>query len=231
MRFFRRSKPADEPAQRPLFVDEPGTGAQAVERVETDDPLVVTRREYGGADHAAAIGGMLAIVGLTALMGSLAAAAGVVGYERSVGDRTLYVGGFVAGLVILLIAFLAGGWVAGRMARYDGARNGFDAGIWTLIVAAALAAVGTGFEQDYDVFRDVNLPTWVYEGSNEVTVVLLAALGLILLLGAATIGGRIGARYHTRVDDALSDGTMRPMRSAPTAEAPRRRSPRHAATT
>ena len=38
-------------------------------------------------------------------------------------DGAWSVAGLVGGLAVLLVAFLVGGWVAGRMARYDGARQ------------------------------------------------------------------------------------------------------------
>ncbi len=48
------------------------------------------------------------------------------------------------------------------------------------------------------------------------TILLLAGLAILLLLGAATIGGRIGAHYHDAADLALADThTARPMTAAP----------------
>ncbi len=142
MKFFRRGKRAAEPVQRPLFVDEPYTEPEPVAVSDGVSPVEATRRRYGGPDHAAAIAGMLATIGLTVLLGGLAAAAGVIGYEEGLTDEALSISGFITGLVILMVAFTVGGWVAGRMARYDGARNGFDAAIWTLIVAAGLGRGG-----------------------------------------------------------------------------------------
>jgi hypothetical protein len=45
-------------------------------------------------------------------------------------------------LVLLLISYFAGGYVAGRMARFDGAKQGIAVWLWALIVAVIVAILG-----------------------------------------------------------------------------------------
>ena len=92
------------------------------------------RDRFGGANVGAAFFGWLVAVGMTALLtGLLAVAATAVGYsneitqtdaERAAGTVTLVTA--IVLLAVLLIAYYAGGYVAGRMSRFDGGRQGAD---------------------------------------------------------------------------------------------------------
>jgi len=57
--------------------------------------------------------------------------------------RTVGVTGAVVLLVILALAYLAGGYVAGRLARFDGLRNGVLAWIVGVIVTIVAAIAGS----------------------------------------------------------------------------------------
>src|SRR5438105_405318 len=54
-----------------------------------------------------------------------------IGGHLSQTTQTLGIGGLVGGLIALFLAYLIGGYTAGRMARFDGARNGLGVVIWT----------------------------------------------------------------------------------------------------
>jgi hypothetical protein len=164
------------------------------------------RRRFGGLDLPASLAGMLCALGMAVLLAGLATGAGSVGYQRGLrGDRdTVSFGGFIAGLVILLVAFLVGGWVAGRMARYDGARNGLMAAVWFLLLAAVVAVLGAWAGDKYDFFADVNLPQWFTRNARTAGAIAsgIAAVAVMLLAGMA--GGKLGARYHRRADDLIA---------------------------
>ncbi len=100
-----------------------------------------------------------------------------------------------------MLAYYAGGYVAGRMSRYDGGRQG--AGVWLigLVVTLVVVGVGIAFGSEYNIFNRVNLPS-VPIPSNTATwggIITLAAILLGTLL-AAFVGGKVGHRYHTKVD-------------------------------
>jgi heme/copper-type cytochrome/quinol oxidase subunit 1 len=106
-------------------------------------------------------------------------------------------------LVILALAYYFGGYVAGRMSRFDGARQGALVWIIGLLVTIAAAVVGAVFGTQYNVLDRVNLPRLPISTDQAglggiITVVAV----LVVTLLAAILGGKIGNHYHTRVDKA-----------------------------
>jgi amino acid transporter len=168
------------------------------------------REEFGGLHWGCAFFGWLVAVGIAALLTALLSAAGAaVGLtQASTEDATSNAGtiGIVGGvllLVILLVAYYAGGYVAGRMSRFDGARQGI--GVWAIglliTLAAAVLAVIAGSQ--YNVVERANLPRLpvgtetLTTGGAIASIVILA--GTLLF---AALGGIAGARYHRKVDRA-----------------------------
>ncbi len=169
---------------------------------------------YGGIKWGAAFFGWLSANGLTVLLVAIAAAAGVaLGLTEGVSTddaadsaETLGWGGAVALLVILAIGYFAGGYVAGRMARFDGARQGVGVWIIGLLVTIALAVAGVVFGSEYNVLSQLNLPRIPIDEGEATTagIIALAAVLLVTLL-AAISGGKVGERYHRKVDRAGID--------------------------
>ncbi|GAA1573806.1 hypothetical protein GCM10009804_33090 [Kribbella hippodromi] len=108
------------------------------------------------------------------------------------------------GILMLTIAFYAGGYVAGRLARFDGGRQGF--GVWVIALLVGAIAGGTGFllDHQYDLVGELNRPDVALSNST-LTLGAAAAAGALLLftLLAAIIGGKSGRRYHDRIDELL----------------------------
>jgi hypothetical protein len=166
--------------------------------------------EFGGINWGAAFFGWLVAVGLGALLvGLLAAAGAAVGLtELSTSEATgeaesIGVGGAIALLVVLAIAYYCGGYVAGRMSRFDGARQGLGAWLIGLIVTIALAVAGAVLGSEYNVLEQLDLPALPVGDSTLATggAIALAAV-LIGTLLAAIVGGKAGERYHRKVDRA-----------------------------
>ena len=163
------------------------------------------RDEFGGINWGSSFFGWLVAVGIAALItGLLAAAGAAVGLTSQ--DATvdsIGVGGGIALLAALMLAYCCGGYVAGRMSRFDGARQG--AGVWViaLVVTVALALLAVIAGDDYNVLAQLNLPS-VPVGESQLRsggwIVLIAVLVGTLL--AAVVGGKAGERYHKRVDRA-----------------------------
>jgi len=169
---------------------------------------------YGGFKWGAAFFGWLSANGLTVLLVAIAAAAGVaLGLTEGVDTQdaanaadTLGIGGAIALLVILAIGYFAGGYVAGRMARFDGARQGVGVWIIGLLVTIALAVAGVVFGAEYNVLSDLNLPRIpVDEGDATTAGIIALAAVLLVTLFAAISGGKVGERYHRKVDRAGVD--------------------------
>ena len=104
------------------------------------DVLQRQRDEFGGFQWGADFFGWLVAVGLATLLIALLAAAGAaVGLtdadaaEATDEATTIGIVGGVLLLIVLLVAYYFGGYVAGRMARFNGPRQGL--GVWLIGLA------------------------------------------------------------------------------------------------
>ena len=166
---------------------------------------------YGGFKWGAAFFGWLSANGLTVILLSLATAAGaVVGLTSNTSEQqaaanagTIGIVGGIVFLVILALGYFAGGYVAGRMARFDGARQGVAVWLVGLLVTIGLAVAGAVFGAKYNVLSQLNLPRIpVDEGTATTGGLIALALVLVTTLAAAVAGGKTGERYHRKVDRA-----------------------------
>jgi hypothetical protein len=188
---------------------------EARERDVVDRPVVAThpiaaaRDRFGGIDIPASLVGMLTALAMLLLLGGLVGAAiGAVGYQTGLsGDdvEDITVASLIGGLVVLFLSYLVGGWAAGRIARYDGARNGLMTGIWTLILAAALAALGAWAGDEYNVLANVDLPNWFNEDAVTTAAIVSGVVAIATMLLAGLLGGLWGTRYHRIADETLLD--------------------------
>jgi len=174
-------------------------------RHDRQTPLTEAQERFGGFDLPAALAGMLAALGLTVLLAGIAAAAGTVSYSNGADTLDLASSGLVTGMAVLLVAFLVGGWVAGRMARYDGVLNGLTCAALFLLLMAGLSAVGDWADSSYDFFADVRLPQW-FTNADTSEAAVSAAVGVGIVLLAAALGGAWGGRYHRKADALIVTG-------------------------
>jgi hypothetical protein len=186
-------------------------GARAT-RGAARDAVAVQRARFGGIKWGAALFGWLTANGLAVLLLALLSAAGVaLGLARGVDTAreatrqagTLGIGGGIAVLVVLFLAYLAGGYVAGRMSRFDGARQGVAVWVIGLLVVLLLAVAGVVLGAQYNVLQQLNLPRIPIDEGTATTagIITLVAILLVTLLGAV-LGGKLGDRYHRRIDRA-----------------------------
>ena len=166
------------------------------------------RDRFGGIDVPASLVGMLVALALLTLLGGLIGAAiGAIGYQTGVeGDNVedVSIASFIGGAITLFIAFLIGGWAAGRMARYDGGRNGLMTAIWAIILAAILSALAAALGDKYDVLRNVDLPQWFSQDALTIGGIISALVAIAIMLVAGWLGGLWGARYHRRADETIT---------------------------
>jgi hypothetical protein len=166
---------------------------------------------YRGFKSGSAFFGWLIAVGLTVLItGILVAVAAAVDYavtfDRSTFDDhagTIAIGTAAVVSVMLGIACYNGGYVAGRLARFDGARQGF--GVWAIGLVVVLIVVGLGALADsqYDLVNRLDLPSVPITNDLLRTGGAIAAVAvLVVTLLAAVIGGKAGQRYHRRIDNS-----------------------------
>jgi hypothetical protein len=164
-------------------------------------------RRFGGIDIAASFGGMFAGIGfLVVLAGLIGAAISGFGYQTDISglEEEVTTAGLIAGFITLFLAFLVGGWVAGRVARYDGLLNGFMTVVFTLVLAAIFGLLGLWLEDRYNFFAEVGLPTWFTENAGSTAAIASGVGALVPMLLGALLGGWLGEGYHRRADVALA---------------------------
>jgi hypothetical protein len=204
---FRRDEAV--PAADPEW--EPTGERRTVAPVVGEDTVVAMRARqrdrFGGIRWGSAFFGLLSAIGLAALLLGIVAAAGVTLGVSEINDvrkgnaDTIGLGGAILVLAALALSWYCGGYVAGRMARFDGARQGVGVWVWTLVIGAALAIAAVIGGSEYDVLQQLNLPN-VAVGDQSLTTagLITLAAALVVTLVFAVLGGKAGEIFHRRVD-------------------------------
>lgn len=191
----------------PAATDDGELGSYDEQRADVADQH--RREEWGGMNLGAGFFGWLVAIGMAILLsGIVGAIAAGVGNAKDVTQSqleresgTISLAAAIVLVVILLISFYAGGYVAGRMSRFDGARQGWAVWLISLVVVVVAAVVGAIFGNQYDVMNrvdvpDVPIPTEDITWGGAITIVAT----LLATLLAALAGGKAGTHYHRKVD-------------------------------
>jgi len=170
------------------------------------------RAEFGGVKIGSAFFGWLTATGLAVLLTALVAGIGVaVGLgtdlnanQAANNPQAVSLAGAVALMVILFLSYYCGGYVAARMARFNGVRQGLAVWLWALLATIIVAIIAAAAGDKFDVLARLNgfprLP--INEGQLPVAGIVTAlALAAVSLVGAI-LGGLAGMRFHRRVDKA-----------------------------
>ena len=185
-----------------------------VDEVPTRQTVVAREKEqFGGIKVGSAFFGWLAATGMAVLLTAFVAAAGTaVGLATNTdvnatvtsGNESVGIVGIVVLLVILFVAYYCGGYVAGRMARFNGAKQGFMVWVWAIIAAIVIAILGVVAGQQYNILAQLNsfprIP--VNEGQLTATSIIAAVVVAAVALVAAVLGGIAGMHFHRKVDRA-----------------------------
>ena len=213
------SEPEDKETRvirTPGYVDTSGEAApyprgyfEAAE--EREDRL---RDMYGGVDWLASFLGFVFAVVLGAVFSAIAGLVLVpFGFPPDLGAGQIgasVITGLVLLGILIFLTYFFGGYVAGRLARFDGGRNGAMVLAWNFIVVLILALAAVVFSGF--------LPAGAADGvgnlvggtastvgdlarAGVVGIVAAVAAVLIALLGGF-LGGRMGSRYHAEIDRA-----------------------------
>jgi hypothetical protein len=177
-----------------------------------DHREVVSRQkeEFGGMKIGAGFFGWLAATGMFVLLTAIVAAvAAALGMSQGVtsSDATqdnLQTAGLAFGialLVIIFIAYFSGGYVAGRMARFNGLKQGIAVFLWAVIITVVLGLLGWLAGSQYDAMGQINrlnlgVNTNQFSWAGVLAIVVVAAVALV----GAILGGLAGMRFHRRVD-------------------------------
>ena len=180
---------------------------------------------FGGLKWGAACFGWLVTAAVASLLfGLIIASAGATGVNLRLDTTHLSQAGLWGTLIILavwVIAFYSGGYVAGRMTRFDSGRQGIGVWIVNLITNFLLSLVALIFGPVLNLLPMVSLPHLpIGEGSITVSSALTLLLALFLTALAALGGGKAGQLYHSRIDEALLTAAGRPDLAASTLTVP-----------
>ena len=179
-------------------------------RAVREEIVAREKERFGGMKFGSAFFGWLTAAGtavlLTTLVSGVGAAIGfgvLAGEDVDNGDaQMLGIAGVIALAAILFVAYLAGGYVAGRMARFSGAKQGVAVWLWSIVIAIVAAVIGLLAGSQFDIFARLNaLPRLPLEqGDLTVSGIVTAILAILISLAGAVLGGLAGMRYHRRVD-------------------------------
>ena len=169
------------------------------------------RDRFGGINWGAGFFGWLVAIGMTIILsGIVGAILSAIGSQidltlrdaRSSAGTAAITAGVIL-LAVLMLAYFTGGYVAGRMSRFDGARQGVATWVIGLVVTILVALVGAAAGAEYDIFQRISLPS-IPLNLQELSTggLITAAAVLIGTLLAAVLGGIVGHRYHNKVDKA-----------------------------
>lgn len=172
------------------------------------------KARFSGIQWGSAFFGWLTATGtaviLTALFAAAGAAVGLGGADsadQAAGtaaenaDTIALVGAIVLAVVVFM-SYLCGGYVAGRMARFSGIKQGIAVWVWAIVIAAVAGIIGVIAGGELDVLGNLNsLPSIPLnqEGLTAGSIITAIVIVLVSLVGAI-VGGLAGMRFHRRVD-------------------------------
>jgi len=187
--------------------------AAAPDRNLRHEVVAREKEEYGGIKFGSAFFGWLTATGTAVLLTALVAGAGaalglgaVEDVEQTAQENAETIGliGAISLLVILFVAYYCGGYVAGRMARFSGAKQGLAVWLWAIVIAIVVAIIGAIAGAQWNILGNLNsfprLP--INEGALTTTGIVTAVLTLVVSLVGAIVGGLAGMRFHRKVDRA-----------------------------
>ena len=122
--------------------------------------------KFGGMNLGACFFGWLVAIAVTVLLTGIvgaivAAISSTTSVAQSEAERqagTISIAAEVTLIVVLMLAYYAGGYVAGRMSRFDGTKQGI--GVWVLGLIVTILAIGIGaiFGSQYNILDRVQMP-------------------------------------------------------------------------
>jgi hypothetical protein len=212
------SSEGDTTSRRAPGGDDPDTRVSRTPGAHDEEDMLYTREErlrdvYGGVDWLASFigcvfalvfGGVLLLLISGLVLGPLGFTLDLEGREI---DSAIITGLAIVG-VILFLAYFLGGYVAGRLVRFDGGRNGAATVGWGILLGVIFAVFGFLFASllpgaVFELLR--GLRDGILAAVGDLTTLGLVGAGivvgaLLLVLLGSFIGGRLGNRYHTRID-------------------------------
>lgn len=204
---------AAQPGSVPVTAAQPSSVPVEERATLREEVVERERRRFGGFKFGSAFFGWLTATGTGVILTALLAAAGTaLGLGVTDGQTdldesettTIGIVGAIALVVVLLVAYFCGGYVAGRMARFDGVKQGLAVWLWAVIIAIVVAVIGAIAGSQFNILANLDsfprIP--IDEGALTVTGIITAVVLAVASLVGALLGGAAGMRFHRRVDRA-----------------------------
>ena len=183
--------------------------------LDRKDVVAREKERFGGIKVVCAFFGWITATGmavlLTALLAAIGAGVGLVSStsevagaasDRGISAEEIGWAGVVLVLVVVFVSYYSGGYVAGRMARFDGARQGLAVFGWAVVAAVVVAILGAIGGAKFDVLDQLNSFPRIPGSLADLSLAAVAALlGVVVAsLAGAVLGGLAGMAFHRRVD-------------------------------
>ena len=180
------------------------------EVIGRDEVIARDETRLGGIKWGSAFFGWLTATGtaviLTALFAAAGAAVGMGGADSA--DQaaenagTIALIGAIVLAVVVFVSYFCGGYVAGRMARFNGAKQGIAVWVWAIVIAAITGIIGAIAGGQLNVLENVNSMPSIPLDQGDLTAgsIITAIVIVFISLAGAIVGGLAGMRFHRRVD-------------------------------
>ena len=162
----------------------------------------------GGVSFGAILRGVVVAFGaltlLLALAGGILAATDTIDEVSNVSGEDAVTAGAAAGVVLViawLLAYMWGGYTAGRMGRGAGFLNGLLVPIVAVLVLLAVGAIASALGAEAELNNPLDNVRLPVEESNLVDIGTGIGIAVLvaMFLGSIT-GGMLGARWHTKLE-------------------------------
>lgn len=122
-------------------------------------------------------------------------------------NQTVGLVGIIALLVPVFIAYYRGGYVAGRMARFNGMTQELFVWLWVVTIAIVVAILGAVAGPKFNTLTQLNsfrrIP--VNEGTLTTASIMAVLVAAAAALLGALLGGLAGMHFHRKADKAGLD--------------------------
>ena len=105
------------------------------------------------------------------------------------------------------MSYYSGGYVAGRMARFNGIKQGIAVWIWAMVIAVLVAVTAAALGSKFNLLAHLDgLPRFPRKGSDATSGAIIAiVIAVLAAFIGAVAGGLAGMRFHRKVDKAGLD--------------------------
>jgi hypothetical protein len=222
----RRSTSTPAPPAEPMPLRDQDTSSLDPTGPGRREVVARQQERFGGIKWGSAFFGWLTAAGTALLLSALASAAGITfglastaveigsaadqvgaAAQNPEAVQTAGITGAIVILVIVVIAYYCGGYVAGRMARFGGAKQGIAVWLWAVIVAVVVAVLAAVAGSQFNILATLNSLPRLPIGEGDLTAggIIAVAVAVAASLGGAILGGLAGMRFHRKVDRAGFD--------------------------